>query len=71
MPPFQDSKVDKYFLHFEKIALSLEWPKEVWILLLHSALLGKAKEVYSALLVDQSSNYDVVKGVILKAYQLV
>ena len=70
VPPFQDTEVDKYFLHL-KIALSLEWPKEVWTLLLQSVLLGKAREVYSALSVDQSSDYDVVKGAILKAYELV
>ena len=33
--------------------------------------MGKAREVYSALSVDQSSDYDVVKGAILKAYELV
>ena len=71
VPPFQDTEVDKYFLHFEKIASSLEWPKEVWTLLLQSVLLGKAREVYSALSVDQSSDYDVVKAAILKAYELV
>ena len=71
VPPFQDTEVDKYFLHFEKIASSLEWPKEVWTLLLQSALLGKAREVYSALSVDQSSDYDVAKTAILKAYELV
>ena len=71
VPPFQDTEVDKYFLHFEKIASSLEWPKEVWTLLLQSVLLGKAREAYSALSVDQSSDYDVVKAAILKAYELV
>ena len=34
VPPFQEKEVDKYFLHFEKIATSLEWPCEVWTLLL-------------------------------------
>ena len=29
VPPFQEKEVDKYFLHFEKIASSLEWPSEV------------------------------------------
>ena len=71
VPPFQDSEVDKYFLHFEKVASSLEWPKEVWTLLLQSTLIGKVREVYSALLVDQSSDYEVVKGAILKTYELV
>ena len=26
VPPFQE-KVDKYFLHFEKVAENLKWPK--------------------------------------------
>ena len=71
VPPFQDSEVDKYLLHFEKVASSLEWPKEVWTLLLQSTLIGKAREVYSALSVSQSSDYEVVKAAILKAYELV
>ena len=40
VPPFQDAEVDKYFLHFEKVASSLEWPKEVWTLLLQSTPIG-------------------------------
>ena len=40
--PFQDTEVGKHFLHFEKIPSSLEWPKEVWTLLLQSALLVSA-----------------------------
>ena len=71
VPPFQDSEADKYFLHFEKVASSLEWPKEVWTLPPQSTLIGKAHEVYYALSVDQSSDYEVVKGAILKAYELV
>ena len=71
VPPFQEAEVDKYFLHFEKIASSLEWPKEMWILLLQSVLLGKVREAYFALSVDHSSDYDVVKSSILKAYELV
>ena len=39
-------EVDKYFLHFEKVATNLEWPKDVWTLLLQSVLVGKALEVY-------------------------
>ena len=68
---FQDTEVDKYFLHFEKkIALSLEWLKEVWTILLQSALLGKVKEVYSSLSLDQSLEYDVVKTAILNVHEL-
>ena len=27
VPPFQEKEVDKYFLHFEKVAENLKWPK--------------------------------------------
>ena len=33
VPPFQEKEVDKYFAHFEKVADSLNWPKESWVLL--------------------------------------
>ena len=32
-PPFQEKEVDKYFLHFEKVAENLKWPREHWTLL--------------------------------------
>ena len=44
VPPFQEKEVDKYFAHFEKVADSLNWPKESWVLLLQSVLVGKAQE---------------------------
>ena len=40
-------------------------------LLLQSVLTGKAQEVYSALPVEQSKDYVVVKSAILKAYEQV
>lgn len=67
VPPFQEREVDKYFLHFEKIATSLEWPKKVWTLLLQSVLIGKAREIYSSMSVEQCSQYEQVKSAILKA----
>ena len=68
---FQEKEVDKYFAHFEKVADSLNWPKESWVLLLQSVLVGKAQEIYGSLSVEQSSNYEHVKEAILKAYELV
>ena len=41
------------------------------MLLLQSVLVGKAREVYSAISVEQSSQYDNAKQVVLKAYELV
>jgi len=36
VPRFQEKDVDKYFIHFEKVAKSLDWPEESWVLLLQS-----------------------------------
>ena len=71
VPPFQEKEVDKYFLHFEKVAENLKWPKEHWALLLQSVVIGKAREIYTQLSLEQSSDYDKVKELILKAYELV
>ena len=71
VPKFQEHEVDQYFVHFEKIATSLKWPKESWTLLLQSVFIGKAREIYSAMPLDKCSNYDEVKQAVLKAYELV
>ena len=71
VPPFQEKEVDKYVLHFKKVAENLKWPKEYWTLLLQSVVIGKAREIYTQLSVEQSSDYDKVKELILKAYELV
>ena len=69
--PFQEKEVDKYFLHFEKVAENLKWPTEHWTLLLQSVIIAKAREIYTHLTAEQSSSYDTVKELILKAYELV
>ena len=66
VPPFQEKEVDKYFVHFEKIATSLEKPREVWTLILQSVLIGKAREIYSALPVEKSTQYEEMRRAILK-----
>ena len=71
VPPFQEKDADKYFLHFEKVASSLKWPKEYWVMLLQSVLVGKAREIYTQLSVEQAVSYDEVKDLILKGYELV
>ena len=40
VPPFQEKEVDKYFLHFEKVAENLKWPNEHRTLLLQSVVIG-------------------------------
>ena len=70
VPPFQEKEVDKYFLHFEKVAENLNWPKEHWTLLLQSVLIGKTREIHTQLGVEQSHHYETVKELILKGYEL-
>ena len=71
MPTFRESEVDSYFNAFERIATALDWPKDVWPILLHSKLVGKAQEVVAALSFEESLKYDVLKESILRAYELV
>ena len=69
--PIQEADADKYFLHFEKIAENLKWPKESWTILLQSVLVGKARDVYTQLTLKQASRYEEVKQLIMKGYELV
>ena len=71
VPPFQEWEIDKYFLHFKKVATSLEWPKDNWTFLLQNVLVGKDQEIYAAMSLDQSSDYETVKIAVLSAYELV
>lgn len=34
VPPFNERDVEKYFPHFERVAITLKWPENVWTLLL-------------------------------------
>ena len=71
VPVFNENEVEKYVQHFEKVAVSLEWPKKMWPVLLQSVLNGKAQETYSSLCEEESFDYERVKMAILKAYELV
>ena len=70
VPPFQEIDVDTYFLNFEKMAKCLRWPKEYWITLLQKVLTGRAREIFTHLSAEQSNDYDYVKDLILRSYQL-
>ena len=55
-----------------EVADSLNWPKDSWVLLLLSVLVGKAQEIYGSLSVEQlRSDHEHVKEAIIKAYELV
>ena len=71
VPPFNETEVDKYFQHFEKVATNCGWPRDCWALMLQSVLKGKAQHAYSALSADDCADYNAVKSAVLKAYELV
>ena len=50
---------------------SLKWPEDVWTILLQSVFVGKAREIHSALPVEHSATYQIVKDAVLKAYEQV
>ncbi|KAF7690179.1 hypothetical protein HF521_011983, partial [Silurus meridionalis] len=66
VPPFRESEVDTHFGVFERIAIALNWPKDVWSFLLQCKLIGKAQEVCSSLSLEDSLQYEVVKTTILQ-----
>ena len=70
VPSFQEDDVDMFFLHFEKLATNLNWPKDYRTILLQKAFVGKARELFAQLLVEQSQKYEYVKDVVLRGYQL-
>ena len=49
VPTFRETEVDSYFGAFERIAKALQWPPEVWALLLQCKINGKAQEAVAAL----------------------
>ncbi|KAJ8039339.1 hypothetical protein HOLleu_17020 [Holothuria leucospilota] len=66
-----EDNVEKFFNHFEKLGEQLKWPRDKWSILIQSNFTGKAQEVYSALSIEDSTDYDKVKKAILQAFELV
>ncbi|KAI3357900.1 hypothetical protein L3Q82_016288, partial [Scortum barcoo] len=71
VPAFRETEVDSYFNAFERIATALDWPMDMWPILLQCKLVGKAQEVVSSLPLEDSLRYVVLKEAILRAYELV
>ncbi|XP_068246830.1 uncharacterized protein [Palaemon carinicauda] len=63
--------MSKFFSSFEQVARKLEWPVDMWTTLVQCRFKGKAQRVYNGLSEELSSDYDTVKAIILKAYDLV
>ena len=70
VPGFDENDPDEFFLHFEKIALNRNWPKEHWPALIQGVLKGKGRSAYLSLTLAQSTDYDTIKEAVSKAYKL-
>ena len=71
VPPFNESEVDTFFAHFERVATVMKWPRNVWIITLQSIFTGKAQQAYSSLSLEDTAEYDKVKEAVLRIYSLV
>ena len=71
VPNFDEQDVETFSSTFEKHAHRLAWPPEYWTLMLQSVCTGKAQKVCSELSMEQSSDYEEVKALVLTAYELV
>ncbi len=70
VPMFDEKEVEKYFLIFEKVAKSMDWPTDMFCLFLQSVLTGNARDVYCAFSSAQCSYYRLVNERILQGYEL-
>ena len=62
VPLINESEVNKYCQHFERVAQNLKWPIDQWPSLLQSVL----KEAHTALPISECVDYNCVKNAILK-----
>ena len=71
LPKFDEKVPDTFFSMFERLADAQNWPDSELILLLQCVFTGKAQKAYAALAAQHCKGYNMVKGAVLKAYELV
>ena len=73
LPAFEDGKddLDSWLLHFERFANTCGWPKENWCMSFSSLLTGRALKVFCRLSESKAIDYDRVKEVLQKRYNLI
>ncbi|KAK3791639.1 hypothetical protein RRG08_058021 [Elysia crispata] len=72
LPAFVDRKddLDSWLLRFERFATTSGWPKESWCTPLSALLTGRALEAFCRLSETEATDYDRVKEVLQKRYNL-
>ncbi|XP_068204874.1 uncharacterized protein [Palaemon carinicauda] len=71
VPISEESNIPEFFKAFERVATRLVWPREFWTVIIQCRLVGKALRVYHALEEGIALDYNKVKSLVLKAYDLV
>ncbi|XP_068224609.1 uncharacterized protein [Palaemon carinicauda] len=71
VPVFDEKSVPEFFKDLERVATRLSWPSEIWTVLIQCRLVDKAIRVYNALEEGIARDYQKVKALVLKAYDLV
>ena len=72
LPYFEESKdkMDSYLSRFEKYATANKWDKNVWAAYLSASLKGRALDVYGRLSTEDEADYDKLKDVLLKNFDM-
>lgn len=65
-----DDGIEHFLIAFERIALACRWQKPDWVFHLMPLLTGKARSAYVHMYIDDSLDYDRVKGAILSKYDI-
>ena len=71
VPTFDETRIEEFFVAFEKLADKLQWEESLQTVLLQTKCIGKAQDAINALDADQCKSYDTMKKHILNAYELV
>ncbi|XP_069176501.1 uncharacterized protein [Procambarus clarkii] len=69
LPRFNEEDPEIFFLHFKKLAVSMNWPVDQWDSILQGQFKGKAQEVFASLPAENSFDLKFVQQSILNAYQ--
>lgn len=71
VPHFNEEEPEWFFTHFERTAQLHGWPKDQWVLLVDTVLVGRAQEVFSAIDASHVNDYEYVKTAVLNVYKKV
>ena len=62
--------IEHYLITFERIAHACQWPQEEWALHLAPLLAGKARSAYVAMDINDTLDYEKVKGAVLQKFEI-